>query len=226
MFKHKKGIMANSTSSKLSEEKIIGWFMDSVLEHETIPKSIYKFCKTNKIKEEDFYHFFGSFEGLQQAIWERFYSNTIGVMQKNEQYETMSNEEKMLTFFFTFFENLTLNRSYVLFVLKHHKSTLENLSQLKSLRKNIKDFATEMIEERNSDKNLRILKQSPQLFSEGAWIQFLFLLKFWMDDTSADFEKTDIAIEKSVTTIFQVFDNNSLEKIIDFGKFLYKENFA
>ena len=218
--------MANSTSSKLSEEKIIGWFMDSVLEHETIPKSIYKFCKNNKIKEEDFYHFFGSFEGLQQAIWERFYSNTVGVMQKNEQYETMSNEEKMLTFFFTFFENLTLNRSYVLFILKHHKSTLENLGQLKSLRKNIKDFAAEMIEERNSDKNLRILKQSPQLFSEGAWIQFLFLLKFWMDDTSADFEKTDIAIEKSVTTIFQVFDNNSLEKIIDFGKFLYKENFA
>ena len=218
--------MANSTSSKLSEEKIIGWFMDSVLEHETIPKSIYKFCKNNKIKEEDFYHFFGSFEGLQQAIWERFYSNTVGAMQKNEQYETMSNEEKMLTFFFTFFENLTLNRSYVLFILKHHKSTLENLGQLKSLRKNIKDFAAEMIEERNSDKNLRILKQSPQLFSEGAWIQFLFLLKFWMDDTSADFEKTDIAIEKSVTTIFQVFDTNSLEKIIDFGKFLYKENFA
>ncbi|MEM9077364.1 MAG: TetR family transcriptional regulator C-terminal domain-containing protein [Bacteroidota bacterium] len=218
--------MANATSNKLSEEKIIGWFMDSVLEHEVIPKSIYKFCKSNKIKEEDFYKFFGSFEGLQQAIWERFYGSTVSVMQKNEQYDAMSNEEKMLTFFFTFFENLTLNRSYVLFILKHHKNTLENLGQLKGLRKNIKEFATELIDERNSEKGLRILKQSPQLFSKGAWIQFLFLLKFWIDDTSADFEKTDIAIEKSVTTIFQIFDNNSLEKIIDFGKFLYKENFA
>ncbi|PRX53175.1 TetR family transcriptional regulator C-terminal domain-containing protein [Flagellimonas meridianipacifica] len=218
--------MASSTSSKLSEEKIIGWFMDTVLEHEVVPKSIYKFCKTNKIKEEEFYHFFGSFEGLQQAIWERFYANTINVMQKNEQYDAMTNEEKMLTFFFTFFENLTLNRSYVLFVLKHHKNTLENLAPLKGLRRNIKDFATGLIDERNSEKSLKILKQSPQIFSEGAWIQFLFLLKFWMDDTSANFEKTDIAIEKSVTTIFQVFDNNSLEKILDFGKFLYKENFA
>lgn len=218
--------MAKTTSSKLSEEKIIGWFMDAVLEHEVVPKSIYKFCKENKIKEEEFYHFFGSFEGLQQAIWERFYTNTMGLMQKNEQYDAMSNEEKMLTFFFTFFENLTLNRSYVLFVLKHHGNSLESLAQLKGLRRNIKEFATELIDERNSEKNLRILKQSPQLFSEGAWIQFLFLLKFWMDDTSADFEKTDIAIEKSVTTIFQVFDTNSLEKIIDFGKFLYKENFA
>ncbi|MEM9363129.1 MAG: TetR family transcriptional regulator C-terminal domain-containing protein [Bacteroidota bacterium] len=218
--------MANATSSKVSEEKIIGWFMDSVLEHEILPKSVYKFCKSNKIKEEDFYKFFGSFEGLEQAIWERFYTNTVTVMQKNEQYDAMTNEEKMLTFFFTFFENLTLNRSYVLFVLKHHQNKLENLGQLKNLRKHIKDFATELIDERNSEKNLRILKQSPQLFSEGTWIQFLFLLKFWMDDTSASFEKTDIAIEKSVTTIFQVFDTNSLEKIIDFGKFLYKENFA
>jgi hypothetical protein len=51
----------------------------------------------------------------------------------------------------------------------------------------------------------------------------MFLLKFWIDDSSAEFEKTDIAIEKSVNTIFDVFDNTPLEQVIDFGKFLYKE---
>lgn len=218
--------MASPSTGKVTEEKIIDWYMNAVLDHEMIPKSVYKFCKANKIKEEDFYKHFGSFEGLQQVIWEKFFQSTIKAMRKNEQYDSMSNEEKMLTFFFAFFETLTLNRSYVLFVLKAHKSTMENLSQLKGLRNNIKDFATELVEERNMDKNLSILKRSPQLFSEGAWLQFLFLLKFWMDDNSADFEKTDIAIEKSVTTIFQVFDNSALEKMIDFGKFLYKEKFA
>ncbi|TAI46617.1 TetR family transcriptional regulator C-terminal domain-containing protein [Flagellimonas allohymeniacidonis] len=218
--------MASSANTKVNDEKIIGWFMDSVLEHETVPKSVYKFCKENKIKEEDFYKYFGSFEGLQQSIWEKFHESTLHVMQKNEQYDTMSNEEKMLTFFYTFFENLTLNRSYVLFVLQGHKNGMEKLGQLKGLRNNIKDFATELIDDSNADKNLKVLKRSPQLFSEGAWLQFLFLLKFWMDDNSAEFEKTDIAIEKSVTTIFQVFDNSSLEKIIDFGKFLYKESIA
>ncbi len=218
--------MANTSNSKVTEEKIIGWFMETVLEHETVPKSVFKFCKENKIKEEQFYKYFGSFEGLQNAIWEKFYENTVSVMQKNESYDTMSNEEKMLTFFFTFFESLTLNRSYVLFILREHKNSMERLGQLKGLRKNIKEFASELIEEGNSDKNLRILKRSPQLFSEGAWVQFLFLLKFWMDDSSPDFEKTDIAIEKSVTTIFQIFENSALEKIIDFGKFLYKENIA
>ena len=69
-------------------------------------------------------------------------------------------------------------------------------------------------------------KHNPQLFSEGAWLQFMFLLNFWRLDDSASFEKTDVAIEKSVNTIFDVFDNTPLENILDFGKFLYKETFS
>jgi len=44
-----------------------------------------------------------------------------------------------------------------------------------------------------------------------------------LDDESAGFQKTDVAIEKSVNTVFDVFDNTPLENILDFGKFLWKE---
>ncbi|MDX1315043.1 MAG: TetR family transcriptional regulator C-terminal domain-containing protein, partial [Eudoraea sp.] len=97
---------------------------------------------------------------------------------------------------------------------------------LKGLRKSVVGFASELIDEANADKNLRITRHNPKVFAEGAWLQTLFLLKFWMEDDSAGFEKTDLAIEKSVNTIFDVFDNTPLERIIDFGKFLFKENFA
>ena len=73
---------------------------------------------------------------------------------------------------------------------------------------------------------MKILKQSVTVFSEGAWIQTLFLLKYWMDDNSAGFENTDIAIEKSVRAIFDVFDTQPLESVLDFGKFLWKEKMA
>ena len=43
-----------------------------------------------------------------------------------------------------------------------------------------------------------------------------------MDDNSAGFEKTDMAIEKSVNTVFDVFDNTPLDSIIDLGKFLWQ----
>ncbi len=213
-------------AKKITEETIIEGFMDYVLEHEIVPKSIYKFCKINKIAEADFYSFFGSFEGLQKAIWKKFYSNTENLLHKNKEYDSFSNKDKMLTFFYTFFELLTLNRSYVLFALEDHKNMLKSMEQLKGLRRQIKAFAADLIEDGNASKNLKITKNNPKLFSEGAWLQFMFVLKFWMDDSSAGFEKTDMAIEKSINTIFDVFDNTPLENIIDFGKFLYKEKFA
>lgn len=213
-------------AKKITVETLISIYMDYVLEHETMPKSIYKFCKVAKIKEEDFYLFYGSLHSLQKGIWEQFFMNTMQVMEKNEEYVGFSNKDKMLTFFFTFFEILTLNRSYVLFVLEQEKNPMKNMGQLKGLRKHIKDFAKDLIEDGNAEKNLKITKHNPQLFSEGAWLQFMFILRFWMKDDSARFEKTDIAIEKSVNTIFDVFDNTPLENILDFGKFLYKESFA
>jgi len=218
--------MANTSKFKITEDKIIGLFMESVLEQEKIPGSVYKFCKENKIKEDEFYGFFGSLDTLQKTIWNKFFDNSFELIQKNKEYPGMTNEEKMLTFFYTFFENLTLNRSYVLFMMKEHKHSMEGLSQLKGLRKRFKDFASTLIEERNEEKNLKILKFNAPLFSEGAWLQFLFILKFWAEDGSPGLEKTDIAIEKSVTTIFQIFENTPLEKIVDLGKFLYKEKFV
>ena len=112
---------------------------------------------------------------------------------------------------------LTLNRSYVLYSLSEHEMTLKNMEQLKGLRKKVREFARELIEDGNEEKSFKISKHNHSLFSEGAWLQLLFLLKFWK-------ERTDIAIEKSVKTIFDVFDNTPLDSILDFGKFLYKEN--
>ncbi|MBU2998059.1 TetR/AcrR family transcriptional regulator [Cellulophaga baltica] len=215
-----------SQKEKLTDDVIIGMYMDYVLEHETVPKSIYKFCKSNEIKEEEFYKFFGSIETIQTAIWEKFYTNTHSLIVTSDDYDSYSNKDKMLTFYFSMFELLTMNRSYVLFTLKEHKNLLKNLSQLKGLRGHIKTFATELINDGNSDKNFKLTKKNPKVFSEGAWFQFLFLLKFWMDDSSPAFEKTDVAIEKSVNTVFDVFENTPLDSLIDFGKFLYKENFA
>ena len=58
---------------------------------------------------------------------------------------------------------------------------------------------------------------------ESAWLQLMFTIKFWLDDTSPSFEKTDIFIEKAVNTSFDLIDTKTLKSIIDLGKFLYKQ---
>lgn len=217
---------ASKKSTKMGKDKIVEKYMEYVLEQDRVPQSVFKFTKEIGVKESEFYEHFGSIAGIQKAIWTTFYDHTMALLQKNKDFAGYANREKMLSFFYTFFELLGLNRSYVLFALSGHANMLKNFEQLKGLRKQIRGFATDLIDEGNADKQLRITQHNPVVFSEGAWVQTLFLLKFWMEDDSAGFEKTDLAIEKSVNTIFDVFDNTPLESLIDFGKFLFKENLA
>jgi hypothetical protein len=216
----KKAIKA---TTKISKDTIISIYMDTVLTTEHRPKSIYKFCKENNMAEADFYRFFGSLELLQKEIWTSFFEHTMRLTKESKEYEVSENKEKMLIFFYTFFEMLTANRSYVLFTLKESKDAMKNMSQLKGLRAHIKGFAASLIVERNDTQQLKILKHPSKLFSEGAWLQTLFILKFWMDDNSPSFEKTDLVIEKSVRAIFDVFETTPLESLVDFGKFMWKE---
>ncbi|GGG57558.1 hypothetical protein GCM10011414_29220 [Croceivirga lutea] len=215
-----------AATKKIDSNKLIALYMDYVLENDAEPKSVYKFCKDVKIDESDFYNYYGSIESIRKGIWVKFYDNTFELLDKNKEYLSFTNRDKMLTFFFTFFELLTQNRSYVLFTLQNQKNKLESLEQLKGLRKKVKEFSGDLIEQANEEKTLNITKQNKSLFSEGAWLQLLFLLRFWLNDSSAGFEDTDVAIEKSVRTIFDVFDNSVLESIIDFGKFLYQSSKA
>ena len=113
----------------------------------------------------------------------------------------------------------------MLFALSGQERMMGKMADWAALKKIFKAFATELIEDGNENKP-SYLQHPPKLFSEAAWVQLCFLLKFWTDDTSPDFEKTDQAIEKSVQTAFDVFENTPLSALVDFGKFLWKEKFA
>lgn len=206
----------------IDDNHIISLYMEHILMGEEEPKTIYAFCKKNGIEESDFYTFFGSFDSLKQEIWNKFLENAITTLHNDESFATYSPKNKLLTLYFTLFEVLTLNRSYVLFVLKDNKQGLSNLMQLKQFRITFKEFVKNNIatEELKSSKLSRVTKP---IYSEGSWIQFLLILKFWMEDNSKGFEKTDIIIEKSVNTVVDLLDSQPLENIIDLGKFLWSE---
>ena len=206
----------------IDDNHIITLYMEHVLMGEEEPKTIYAFCKKNGFDESDFYTFFGSFDNLKQEIWNKFLENAITTLHNDDSFATYSPKNKLLTLYFTLFEILTLNRSYVLFVLKDNKQGMSNLMQLKQFRMTFKEFVKNNIatEELKSSKLSKITKP---VYSEGSWIQFLLILKFWMQDNSKGFEKTDIIIEKSVNTVVDLLDSQPLENIIDLGKFLWSE---
>ena len=217
--------IAKPTSKKklIDDTFIISMYMDQVLNSNEEPKNVFIFCKECKITEAEFYTFFSSLDALRQEIWLKFFENALETMEKEEAYEGYSDKNKLLTLYFTLFELFGLNRSFILFSLKDNKDVLKNLKSLKSLRSYFKSYVTSLLENGNSEIRQKASSVTSPILSEGAWIQFLLVLKFWLDDTSKGFESTDILIEKSVNTVVDLLDTKPLESLFDLGKFLWKE---
>jgi hypothetical protein len=207
----------------LSKDKIVSMYMDYILEHNEKPKSVYQFSKQNNITEKEFYNFFGTIESIENEIFNVFFEKTIALLQKDKDFESYDMRSKLLSFNFTFFELLTANRSYVLLTLKDSGNQLKNLMQLSSLRNIFKEFVTEIITEEIRTKQEQFQNFQEKAIQEASWFQLLLTMKFWMDDTSPALEKTDIYIEKSINTTFELFNLAPLDSLIDFGKFIFKE---
>ncbi len=214
---------AKTNKNIIDDNRIIELYMNDVLETNEEPKNAFVFCKKHEIEESDFYSFFGSLEAVKQAVWVKFFENAVATIEKEREFESYTDKNKLLTLYFTLFEILTLNRSYVLFSLKENKEGLKNLKNLKVFRNHFKQYIVDKIKSKPSEPFGKVAKVTEPVFSEGAWLQFLFLLKFWMDDNSKSFEKTDVLIEKSVNTVVDLLDTKPLESLFDLGKFLWKE---
>jgi hypothetical protein len=129
---------AKKTKSKkntVDDNAIISLYMNEVLENNEAPKNAYIFCKNNNIEESDFYAFFVSLEAVKQDIWVKFFENAVATIEKEAAFESYTDKNKLLTLYFTLFEILTLNRSYVIYALKEKHEGLKNLKQLKEFRK-------------------------------------------------------------------------------------------
>ena len=220
MHKYQK-IMAKKKN--ITKDNLISWYMEFVLENNHQPKSVYSFAKENNFDEADFYKFYSSFETIEEAIFSEFFNHTITVLAKSEDYENFDARNKLLSFYFTFFEILTANRSYVVYALENSKKDFKKLKSLKKLRENYLSYVKNIGIEKIDLKHEKLEKIQDKSIQESSWFHLLVTMKFWLDDVSPSFEKTDIFIEKSTNARFDLMDIKPLQSIIDFGKFILKE---
>jgi len=219
-------ITNNITMAKkksITRDDIIGFYMDYVLINNHKPHTVYAFAKDNKFEEQTFYTFFSSFESLEQSIFTIFFDHTIAALEKSEDYHSFDSRNRLLSFYYTFFEILTANRSYVVHVLEGNKNQLKSLKALSHLKTRFANYI-ELLDIKTIDlKQEKLTKLQNRGLKESVWLQLLVTMKFWLEDNSSSFEKTDLFIEKSVRASFDLMDITPLKSIIDFGKFLYKE---
>lgn len=212
--------------NQITEEKIFELYGDYILNHGKRPLNIYRFAKDNEFEEKDFYDYFADFEQIEKQILVSLFEKSVQLAAEVNMAQDISPKEKLLNVYYIFFENLTMNRSLVLMILGNNKMHAARISgQLKEIHReyvrtlDFKDW--EIIEKAKED-----IKNAHQKAREEAlWLHLVSAIEFWKKDTSPAFEKTDIYIEKTIDTGFELMDNEPLRKLADLGKFLFKEKF-
>lgn len=218
--------MAKKKTIEINKEAIVNLYTEYVLTHGKKPNSIYEFAKINGMEEAKFYKFFASFEALEEQFFSDMMHYTLELLHNTPDYENYDSAQKLSCFYFTFFEVATANRSFVMHLLKNEKMPLKVLMNLKLLRKDFLSYVKTVLDTPYKIENQKITNIQNRVVHEGAWLQFMSIMKYWMEDTSASFEKTDVFIEKSVKASFDMVYNVPIESILDFGKFIWKEKFG
>jgi len=213
---------ATEATSSASIEKIRSAYIEYLLTHGKRPASVYKFCLDLGIREDEFYSIVGSFEGLEKLIWRGFADSVVSRLQVDDAFQSFSTREKMLTFYYALLESLKQNRSFVLFQLERTNKMDFVPEYIKGFRASFESFAETILNQGRSNgeiaKRPLLDKRYPRLF----WMHLGFILLFWKSDDSADFEKTDVAVEKSVNLAFDLIGKGAVDSAVDFAKFLYQ----
>jgi len=197
-------------------------YMDFVLTEGEQPKSVYIFAKKNKMTEAEFYQFFGSFDAIEESIWSGLALNTLIEIRAQEVWQEYSSREKALSFFYAFFELLKGSRSFAVYSIKKQPKGFTTPKVFEKLQEIFEGFAEEIINEGIETSELSDRKFFSKRYKDALWIQFVFVLNFWINDSSTGFEKTDEAIEKGVNVTFDLFQRSPIDNLFEYGKFLAK----
>jgi hypothetical protein len=211
-----------SASSKktVSKAQLIQAYMDRCLEHGCPPPSVFQFMKNLGIAETIFYQNFGSFAGLENEFWVDRFQKTLETLSSDDTYNTFSMREKLLAFYFTLFEMLSSDRSFILLILKDWKDKNLFPKNTEQLKKSFLAFINELIVFGIESGEIADRKYLTNKYDQGFWLQYLFVLRFWIKDASPGFETTDAAIEKAVNLSMEFIGRGPLETMMDFAKFL------
>lgn len=184
------------------------------------PESIAVFCEKAGIEPTVFKTQFLNFSNLKKqllidtfnGVWEK-----VEVVAEEHGY---TNREKALALFFTLIEAFT--------PYKHYLKQVYGFKDLQAAVSDWRSFNHEFVAKTaflNPDERLQWLREKlpSKLTNEvnGLLVAWNYVFRVWMADESEDQATTDAAIEKTIHLYFDFANTDQLEKVLDFGKFVF-----
>lgn len=203
--------------------KLIQEYIHYTLEHNNTPQSVYLFAKSVGISEQEFYNHFSGLETLESEIYQTWFEEAMNKCTTSSPWNDYSAREKVLALFYTFIESLKPNRSFAKFLKERDFKSLPKWpAYLNGLHHSFMNHVKPILNDGIASTEIAERKYIDTKYADGLWLNFLFVLKFWIEDTSPAFEKTDAAIEKSVNLAVDLMGKSALDAALDFGKFLFQ----
>lgn len=210
--------MENPTNT--TEQKVA--ILDAYIEYSLSGKhieNVYQFCKEYNLSEKEFYDEYGSLKAVKFAVYKKPMHEALQLLHEDENFKQYSTHEKVLALYFTWVQQLTNIRSFLLF--NEEKDGIKFYKDFYySFYNDFKEFTEGVIAEGISKDEIPARQYIDQLYSKGLWSQLMFIFKFWLHDESKGFERTDAAIEKSAKVAFDMIGHGPLDSIFDLGRFM------
>lgn len=207
---------------KTPGERIREGYIDFVLTQGEKPASVYAFMKKLHLSEAVFYENYPSFEELEAGIWNDIFLETLTAVSSAAEFNSFSARDKTLSLFYGFTEAMKPKRSFILYSYRSSSKNLSDIRVLRKVRESFNNFCGNIIQGGLETGELTDRKYLSGRYKDALWFQFIFIVRFWTNDNSPDFERTDEAIEKGVPLTFDLMGHSPIDNLIEYGKFLFR----
>ncbi|MCS6789578.1 MAG: TetR family transcriptional regulator C-terminal domain-containing protein [Bacteroidia bacterium] len=203
--------MASRSKELPLETRIQELYKQLVVEDKIAKMNVYSFCKALDISEADFYKHFASLDAIGRKIWSSYADEVISALKSSETYNSYTAREKILAYFFTFFENVVKDRTFI-------RKTYTQFTLLRSYQRKFRTHIAEVIQEGVIADEIQS-RHLENLYLDVLWGIHWGLIQFWLNDESPNFEDTEKAIETYMRVPLELMGQNVLDSAYEALRF-------
>lgn len=188
------------------------------------PSSLKEFGVSSSFNQVTLKEHYKSLAELEKDVWVQWFDQTITILNQSEEYMKYGAQERLLAFYYTWFDTVKPYRAYLINAPAVPKIFTMMDWFLREIKQSFLKYAGEIVQ--LAAENQEIVKRPVllNLYDKILWQQFLFVMNFWIKDKSEEQTNTDEAIERAVQLSIELAGRTQLDAIADFGKFLWKNN--
>jgi AcrR family transcriptional regulator len=200
-------------------------YLDYLRRNGHAPKTVFAFADAQGITEGEFYRHYASFAVIDREAWAEFGREARAQAAQEPAWQGYGAREKLLAFYYTLLEILKNNRSFALLTLgrSQRRQFAVVPTVLKQFEAEFQEFIHEILHEGRATGEVASRPFLQDGYGRIFLRQLQFLLLYFVRDESANFERTDAAVEKAVTLSFDLVGRNTFDSALDFGRFLLQK---